>query len=115
RALLLIGARDDDLCKIEGYEKLYERAREPKKLVVLPITHYEIYSGKWFDESARLAREWFERFLKKTRALPGAGRKGETMSQVQAGEIKLYYEVHGSGEPLLMIMGLGSSSATWSP
>lgn len=64
RALLLIGARDDDLCKIEGYEKLYERAREPKKLVVLPITHYEIYSGKWLDESSRLAREWFERFLK---------------------------------------------------
>jgi dienelactone hydrolase len=64
RALLLIGARDDDLCKIEGYEKLYERAREPKKLVVLPITHYEIYGGKWLDESARLAGEWFERFLK---------------------------------------------------
>jgi dipeptidyl aminopeptidase/acylaminoacyl peptidase len=64
RALLLIGARDDDLCKIEGYEKLYERAREPKKLVVLPITHYEIYSGKWFEESSRLARDWFDRFLK---------------------------------------------------
>lgn len=64
RALLLIGARDDDLCKIEGYEKLYERAREPKKFVVLPITHYEIYSGKWLDESSHLAREWFERFLK---------------------------------------------------
>jgi uncharacterized protein len=64
RALLLIGARDDDLCRIEGYEKLYERAREPKKLVVLPITHYEIYGGKWLDESSRLAREWFERFLK---------------------------------------------------
>jgi dipeptidyl aminopeptidase/acylaminoacyl peptidase len=64
RALLLIGARDDDLCRIEGYEKLYERAREPKKLIVLPITHYEIYGGKWLDESARLACEWFERFLK---------------------------------------------------
>lgn len=64
RALLLIGARDDDLCRIEGYEKLYERAREPKKLVVLPITHYEIYGGKWLNESSRLACEWFERFLK---------------------------------------------------
>lgn len=64
RALLLIGARDDDLCKIEGYEKLYERAREPKKLVVLPITHYEIYSGRWLEESSRIACEWFERFLK---------------------------------------------------
>lgn len=64
RALLLIGARDDDLCKIEGYEKMYERAREPKKLVVLPITHYEIYAGKWLAESSRLAVEWFDRFLK---------------------------------------------------
>ncbi|MGE0822560.1 MAG: alpha/beta hydrolase [Candidatus Binatia bacterium] len=63
RALLLIGARDDDTCPIEGYEKLYEKAGEPKKLVVLPITHYEIYAGKWLDESSQLAREWFERFL----------------------------------------------------
>lgn len=37
------------------------------------------------------------------------------MAQVQAGDFKLYYEIHGSGEPLLMIMGLGSSSATWNP
>jgi hypothetical protein len=64
RALLLIGARDDDLCKIEGYEKLHDRAREPKKLVVLPITHYEIYGGNWLEESSRLAVEWFNRFLK---------------------------------------------------
>ena len=62
--MLLPGARDDDLCRIEGYEKLYERAREPKKPVVLPITHYEIYGGKWLDESSRLACKWFERFLK---------------------------------------------------
>jgi len=64
RALLLIAAKDDDLCKIEGYEKMYERAREPKKLVVLPITHYEIYAGKWLAESSRLAIDWFDRFLK---------------------------------------------------
>jgi uncharacterized protein len=63
RALLLIGARDDNVCPIEGYHKLYERAREPKKLSVLPITHYEIYSGRWFEESSRLACEWFTRFL----------------------------------------------------
>ena len=44
-------------------EKLYERAREPKKLVVLPITHYEIYAGKWLEESSRLACDWFARFL----------------------------------------------------
>lgn len=82
RPLLLIGARDDDTCPIEGYEKLYERAGEPKKLVVLPITRYEIYSGKWLEESSRLAREWFTRFLmeamndeKFSSAPSGAGRK----------------------------------------
>ena len=63
RPLLLIGARDDDTCPIEGYEKLYECAREPKKLVVLPITHYEIYAGQWLEESSRLACDWFARFL----------------------------------------------------
>lgn len=64
RALLLIGAEKDTICPIEGYQKLYERAKEPKKLVVLPIPHYEIYAGKWFEESSRLALEWFDRFLK---------------------------------------------------
>jgi len=64
RPLLLIGARDDAPCPIEGFEKLYERAAEPKKLVVLPITHYEIYAGKWLEESSRLACQWFERYLK---------------------------------------------------
>ena len=38
RALLLIGGEHDNVCPIEGYQKLYERAGEPKKLVVLPIT-----------------------------------------------------------------------------
>jgi fermentation-respiration switch protein FrsA (DUF1100 family) len=64
RPLLLIGARDDAPCPIEGFEKLYERAGEPKNLVVLPITHYEIYAGKWLEESSRLACQWFERYLK---------------------------------------------------
>jgi len=64
RALLLIAARDDNICPAKGYQKLYEAAGEPKKLLVLPITHYEIYSGKWFTESAQQAVGWFEQFLK---------------------------------------------------
>lgn len=64
RALMLIAAAKDNVCIPEGYYKLYERAGEPKKWVSLPITHYEIYSGKWFEESARLAIEWYDHFLK---------------------------------------------------
>jgi hypothetical protein len=48
---------------VSAFTDFYERACEPKKLVVLPIEHYDIYAGKWFDESARLARQWYERFL----------------------------------------------------
>jgi hypothetical protein len=48
------------LCKFEGYRGLYERSREPEKLVGLPITHDEIYPP-WLDESAKLAIDRFDR------------------------------------------------------
>jgi pimeloyl-ACP methyl ester carboxylesterase len=31
----------------------------------------------------------------------------------KTGGISLYYEVHGRGEPLLLIMGYGSNSGHW--
>jgi 3-oxoadipate enol-lactonase len=37
------------------------------------------------------------------------------MPRVQAGEIAIHYEVHGQGEPLLLINGFASSSASWRP
>ena len=37
------------------------------------------------------------------------------MPVVQANEIEIYYEEHGSGEPLLLIMGWGGNAATWDP
>jgi len=64
RALLLIGAEKDDLCKFERYRDLFERARQPKKLVGLPITHSEIYTPEWVAKSARLAIEWYDQHLK---------------------------------------------------
>lgn len=63
RALLLIGAVKDDLCKIEGYRDLYARAGEPKKLVELPITHYEIYQPEWVEVSAKHAIDWYREHL----------------------------------------------------
>jgi len=35
------------------------------------------------------------------------------MATVKANGIELYYEVHGAGEPLLLIMGLGANAANW--
>src|SRR5260370_6488683 len=37
------------------------------------------------------------------------------MPKVQVGDVNLNYDLHGRGEPLLMIMGLGASSAAWDP
>ena len=35
------------------------------------------------------------------------------MPKVRTGEIELYYEICGQGEPLLLIMGLGGGSSLW--
>ena len=35
------------------------------------------------------------------------------MPTVEVGDINMYYEVHGKGEPLVLIMGLAASSGQW--
>ncbi len=35
------------------------------------------------------------------------------MSTVRVGDIEVYYEEHGSGEPLLLVMGLAADSTAW--
>jgi 3-oxoadipate enol-lactonase len=37
------------------------------------------------------------------------------MPDVRVGDVRLHYEVAGSGDPLLMVMGMGGSSAGWAP
>ncbi len=35
------------------------------------------------------------------------------MPTANIGEVELYYEEHGRGEPLIMVLGLGQDIATW--
>lgn len=35
------------------------------------------------------------------------------MPRIRVGDIEIYHEIHGRGEPLLLIMGLGSDLAGW--
>lgn len=37
------------------------------------------------------------------------------MPKMKVGDVNLNYDVRGTGDPLLMIMGLGASSAMWDP
>jgi dipeptidyl aminopeptidase/acylaminoacyl peptidase len=60
RALMLIGAENDDLCFIDGYREVYDRAKEPKRWISYPVRHHEIYEPKWVDVSAKAAIEWFK-------------------------------------------------------
>lgn len=37
------------------------------------------------------------------------------MPKVKVGDINMYYEIHGEGEPVLMIMGASGTTALWGP
>ena len=64
--LLMVVARQDHLTPAHLAIDAYERAREPKRLVILPGGHFDAYVDG-FDEASAPAREWFVEHL-------GAGR-----------------------------------------
>jgi fermentation-respiration switch protein FrsA (DUF1100 family) len=69
RPVLIIGAELDYLTGFEECVSLYEKAREPKQLHIIPgISHYETYS-QGFDTVMRLSLDLFGKAL-------GAGSKG---------------------------------------
>ncbi|MGB2856693.1 MAG: alpha/beta hydrolase, partial [Dehalococcoidia bacterium] len=37
------------------------------------------------------------------------------MLTAKVGDLNIYYELHGKGEPLLLIMGYGANSRWWYP
>ncbi|MEA1953578.1 MAG: alpha/beta fold hydrolase [Campylobacterota bacterium] len=37
------------------------------------------------------------------------------MPNIQVNHVSLYYEIHGAGEPLMLVAGLGSDSQSWQP
>ncbi|WXG42031.1 MAG: alpha/beta fold hydrolase [Candidatus Freyarchaeum deiterrae] len=64
RALLLIQAEKDPIIPLGEARSLYEKAGEPKKLVTLEgVTHFQIYEGKGFEKSSRLALDWYKIYL----------------------------------------------------
>ena len=69
RPLLLIAAGDDRLVPIEDCQSLFEKAGEPKKMVVIPgVGHYEVYAPPAFDHVMRETVDWFTRYLPVNRA-----------------------------------------------
>lgn len=62
-ALLLIPAEKDSFFPLDLVKAIYERAREPKAMSVLPIRHFEVYSEPWLSKVASLAISWYEKHL----------------------------------------------------
>ncbi len=57
--LLMIIAAGDDLAVADEAFAAYNRALEPKKLVILPGAHFEAYVGPGFELASGEARGWF--------------------------------------------------------
>jgi len=61
--LLLVVAAGDVLVPAELALEAYERALEPKKLVILPGGHFGAYTGPDFELSSGSARDWLGQHL----------------------------------------------------
>ena len=62
--LLMVVAAKDTLTPTDLAVAAYERALEPKKLVLLSGRHFDAYTPPVVEESAGAALEWFEEHLK---------------------------------------------------
>ena len=61
--LLMIVAANDAVAPLEHALDAYERAREPKQILVAPGGHFDLYAGTGFDECASAALDHFRRHL----------------------------------------------------
>jgi fermentation-respiration switch protein FrsA (DUF1100 family) len=62
--LLMIAAEQDSLIPTKHAAQVYERAAEPKKLILLPCGHFDLYHTEpWFSKASGAAVEWFEKYL----------------------------------------------------
>jgi fermentation-respiration switch protein FrsA (DUF1100 family) len=57
--LLLVVAAGDHLTVADLTTAAYERAREPKQLLVLPGGQFDAYVGQNFERSSAAQRDWF--------------------------------------------------------
>lgn len=64
RPILFIHAGADNLVSTEESEILYERAGEPRKLVIVPgATHVDFYLSEAFSQVTNLSLDWFRHYL----------------------------------------------------
>jgi esterase/lipase len=66
RAAMWICAKNDTLVPVDQPRRMFEKAGEPKKLVILEDEeHHSLYFGKGFKKVMTHTTEWFDAHLKK--------------------------------------------------
>ncbi|MEW6265830.1 MAG: alpha/beta hydrolase [Thermodesulfobacteriota bacterium] len=63
KPLLLIVCRDDTLTPVDLQIEAYQRAREPKKLQIIPAGHFSVYAEPWQSRIAGWSLDWFKTYL----------------------------------------------------
>jgi len=61
--LLIVAAEHDVICPIDLVREAVARAGEPKRLVVLPVGHFDPYEEPCFADASRAAAAWFATHL----------------------------------------------------
>ncbi len=61
--LLMIAAEHDVICPLELAREAFARAGDPKRLVVLPVGHFDPYEAPCFADAAAAAVDWFTTHL----------------------------------------------------
>jgi len=62
--LLMILAEKDTVIRLDMAKEFYDRAGEPKELMVKPCKHFEIYDkDPYFSQAADAAIQWFQKYL----------------------------------------------------
>lgn len=62
--LLIVAAEKDTLIPIDQVREVFERVKEPKKLVVVPCGHFDVYyDDPWHEQAVGAAIEWFVEHL----------------------------------------------------
>ncbi len=64
-ALMIVAAENDALIPIDQVREAFERAGEPKKLVVIPCGHFDVYDRQpWHEQAVGSALQWFSDHLR---------------------------------------------------
>lgn len=61
--ILILQGDSDDIVPIEHARKLYERAKEPKRLEIIRGADHAFSKREALDEANRLSIEWFNKYL----------------------------------------------------